>query len=164
MINHKGVYSQRGDDYLLEAQRVCRKGNAPRCPYCGTPMVWEEKIEGTCWYECYKCGATAPTEETVQAAYAAAMQRWQEPNRVLTLEEIISKVSDAVGGVPVWVEQQELGWAWAGWQVLRGTERCVLMFGPTVGIADTQNINRTWRCWLRKPTRAETEDTPWETK
>ena len=79
MTDYKRTYSQRGDDYLLEAQRVCRKGNAPRCPYCGTPMVGEEKIEGTCWYECYKCGATAPTEETVQAAYEAAMQRWQEP-------------------------------------------------------------------------------------
>lgn len=61
---------------------------APRCPYCGTPMVWEEKIEGACWYECYKCGATAPTEETVQAAYEAAMQRWQEPNRVLKIGEV----------------------------------------------------------------------------
>lgn len=52
---------------------------APRCPYCGTPMVGEGRIEGAYWYECYKCGATTPTEETEQAAYAAAMQRWQEP-------------------------------------------------------------------------------------
>ena len=178
MTDHKRTYSQRGDDYLLEAQRVCgedKRGQdkpAPRCPYCGKGMEIDtfENYLGWCGQAvCKACKSRgvlkryhAEQAEAEQAAYAAAMQRWQEPNRVLTLGEIISKVSDAVGGVPVWVEQQELGWAWAGWQVLRGTERCVLMFGPTVGIADTQNINRTWRCWLRKPTRAETEAVPWE--
>lgn len=163
------TYSQRGDDYLLEAQRVCgedKRGQdkpTPRCPYCGEEMdhTYGCTIEKH-YYICSKCRAISPAKSGEHEAYEAAMRRWQEPNRVLTLEEIISKVSDAVGGVPVWVEQQELGWAWAGWQVLRGTERCVLMFGPTVGIADTQNINRTWRCWLRKPTRAETEAVPWE--
>lgn len=137
----------------------------PSCPYCGSEMDhWYSLAIGRQHYVCPECYASSPAKGDELEAYTAAMQRWQEPNRVLTLEEIISKVSDAVGGVPVWVEQQELGWAWAGWQVLRGTERCVLMFGPTVGIADTQNINRTWRCWLRKPTQEEMEDTPWETK
>lgn len=163
MEKHKGVYSQRGDDYLIEAQRLCAE-DKPKppvvCPYCGHKMV-HQYVYGDHFFRCPKCRAVAPDKDTEAKAYEAAMQRWQEPNRVLTLEEIISKVSDAVGGVPVWVEQQELGWAWAGWQVLRGTERCVLMFGPTVGIADTQNINRTWRCWLRKPTQEEMEAVPW---
>lgn len=91
MEKHKGVYSQRGDDYLIEAQRLCAE-DKPKppvlCPYCGTPMVGEGRIEGAYWYECYKCGATAPTEETEQAAYTAAMQRYVEPNRVLTLKEL----------------------------------------------------------------------------
>lgn len=83
------VYSQRGDDYLIEAQRVCAE-DRPKppvvCPYCGTPMVEEERIKGAYWYECYKCGATAPTEETEQAAYEAAMQRWQGSSEEIAVE------------------------------------------------------------------------------
>ena len=36
MTNNKRTFSQRGDDYLLEAQRLCAEDKpAPRCPYCG---------------------------------------------------------------------------------------------------------------------------------
>ena len=42
MEKHKGVYSQRGDDYLIEAQRLCAE-DKPKlpvlCPYCGNKMV-----------------------------------------------------------------------------------------------------------------------------
>ena len=90
MKKHKGVYSQRGDDYLIEAQRVCAE-DKPKppvlCPYCGTPMVGEERIEGAYWYECYKCGATAPTAETEQAAYEAAMQRWQGASEEIEVDQ-----------------------------------------------------------------------------
>lgn len=89
----------------------------------------------------------------------------QEPNRVLTLEEIIDKVSDAVGGVPVWIEhiddtEQKLAWRLSGWKVVRGAERCVLIFATGHDV-DTKNINKTWRCWLRKPTAAERAAAPW---
>lgn len=92
----------------------------------------------------------------------------QEPNRVLTLEEIIDKVLDAVGGVPVWIEhindtEQKLAWKLSGWKVVRGAERCVLIFGTGHSVS-TENINKTWRCWLRKPTAEEMESTPWESK
>lgn len=79
------TYSQRGDDYLIEAQRLCAEDKQkPQvvCPYCGTPMVEEERIEGASWYECYKCGATAPTEETEQAA----MQRWNGSSEEIAVE------------------------------------------------------------------------------
>lgn len=148
---------------------------APRCPYCGGEMKIEtfENYTGWCGQAvCKACKSQgAPKryynlqEEAQQAAYTAAMQRWQEPNRVMTLEEIIDKVSDAVGGVPVWIEhindtEQNLAWKLSGWKVVRGAERCVLIF-DTGHSVDTKNINTTWRCWLRKPTQEERAAAPW---
>lgn len=51
----------------------------PRCPYCGEHMGLECNTKNMYWYECYKCGATTPQEGAEQAAYEAAMNRWQEP-------------------------------------------------------------------------------------
>ena len=124
---------------------------------------------------CKKCKSRAALkrhyvlqEEAEQAAYEAAMNRWREPNRVLTMEEIIDKVLDAVGGVPVWIEhindtEQKLAWKLSGWKVVRGAERCVLIFGTGHSVS-TENINKTWRCWLRKPTAEEMATTPWREK
>lgn len=140
---------------------------APRCPYCGTPMVWEEKIEGTCWYECYKCGATAPTEETVQAAYEAAMQRYVEPNRVLTLDDLALLLQDALAGVPIWLQHKDdtedyLRWRCSGWHILTDvhTERKEILFDNDILFEDT-NMGIMWRVWLRQPTQKEMEGTPW---
>ena len=164
MTDYKRTYSQRGDDYLLEAQRVCRKGNAPRCPYCGTPMVGEEKIEGTCWYECYKCGATAPTEETVQAAYEAAMQRWREPNRVLTLEEVRERYEEGTSDSPLWIDFKQLP-VLSRWYALQVSD--VFFATDTVGYyltGQAEKYNFDWRCWLRKPTQEEMATTLWREK
>lgn len=144
---------------------------APRCPYCGTPMVWEEKIEGTCWYECYKCGATAPTEETVQAAYEAAMQRWQEPNRVLTLSDLALLVQDALAGVPVWLQHKNdtddyLRWQYSGWHILTDVHNTrykeIQLDDDNSKWLEDMNMGIMWRVWLRQPTQKEMEDTPWE--
>lgn len=138
--------------------------NRPRCPYCGHKMA-HQYVFGDRFFYCPKCHAASPDKDTKAEAYAAAMQRWQEPNRVLTLEEIIDKVSDAVGGVPVWVEhindtEQQLAWKLSGWKVVRDADRCVLIF-DTEHSVDTKNINKTWRCWLRKPTQEERAAAPW---
>lgn len=142
----------------------------PRCPYCGGEMKKRLLSDYglVCFWICPKCSAMSPSANTAEAAYAAAMQRWQEPNRVLTLEEIIDKVFDAISGVPVWVEHiddtgQKLAWKLSGWQVVRGAERCVLIFETEYRV-NTRNINKTWRCWLRKPTKEEMEAVPWEGK
>lgn len=137
----------------------------PRCPYCGGEME-KQDYGRVCFWRCPKCRATPPSANTAEDAYAAAMQRWREPNRVLTLEEIVDKVFDAISGVPVWVEHindtgQKLAWKLSGWQVVRGAERCVLIFETGYSV-DTRNINKTWRCWLRKPTQEEREAVPWE--
>ena len=135
---------------------------APRCPYCGTPMVGEERIEGACWYECYKCGATAPTEETEQAAYTAAMQRWQEPNRVLTLEEVREYCKQGADAAPLWVEFSGVPSA-SRWMVTCALNEtsCNDTIRNYCGHLFTV-YKKSWRCWLRKPTQEEMEAVPWE--
>ena len=143
----------------------------PRCPYCGTPMVEEERIERAYWYECYKCGATAPTEETEQAAYEAAMQRWCEPNRVLTMEEVKALA------YAEYEQQHVLSVEYRA--IIKGTENmlspCVIVHeslsmvgilelydGANMKLMKKSMYGERWRCWLRKPTQKEMEDTPWE--
>lgn len=141
----------------------------PRCPYCGEPMGLEYNSKSVYWYECYKCGATTPTEEAEQAAYEAAMQRWQEPNRVLTLDEVKQAES-------VWME----------FILFDGTTRAEhrLVYNPEISdktnsftacaalvnrLGEMEDIllngyNEFWRCWLRKPTAEEMATTPWREK
>lgn len=150
----------------------------PRCPYCGGEMEIDtfENYLGWCGQAvCKACKSRGVLKryymqqgEAERAAYEAAMQRYVEPNRVLTLEEIIDKVFDAISGVPVWVEHindtgQKLAWKLSGWQVVRGAERCVLIFETEYRV-NTRNINKTWRCWLRKPTQKEMATMPWREK
>lgn len=88
MKKHKGVYSQRGDDYLIEAKKVCAE-DKPKppvlCPYCGHKMV-HQYVYGDHFFRCPKCRAVAPDKDTEAEAYEAAMQRWKEPDEVITVE------------------------------------------------------------------------------
>lgn len=159
MINHKGVYSQRGDDYLLEAQRVCEKEKpAPRCPYCGHKMV-HYYVYGDHFFCCPKCRVASPDRDTEAEAYEDAMQRWQEPNRVLTLDEIKELRA-------VWVED-----------ISRGIAPAIVFPNDTKNYScviadydapddnvwfDNAEYGKHWRCWLRKPTQEEMEAVPWE--
>lgn len=85
MTDHKRTYSQRGDDYLLEAQRLCTEQEhaEPKppvmCPYCGHKMV-HYYVYGDHFFRCPKCRVASPDRDTEAEAYEAAMQRWQEPS------------------------------------------------------------------------------------
>ena len=75
---------------------------APRCPYCGSEMdYFYSYIHEEHYYICSKCRASSPVTDREPESYAAAMQRWQEPNRVLTLKEL-----KAYNGF-VWCEYRE---------------------------------------------------------
>lgn len=116
MKKHKGVYSQRGDDYLIEAQRVCGEDKreydkpTPRCPYCGGEM--KKRVLSDygmlCFWRCPKCRATSPSANTAEDAYTAAMQRWQEPNRVLTLDEVRERYEEGTSDSPLWIDFKQL--------------------------------------------------------
>ena len=160
MKKHKGVYSQRGDDYLIEAQRVCAE-DKPKppvmCPYCGHKMV-HQYVYGDHFFRCPKCRVASPDRDTEAEAYEAAMQRWQEPNRVLTLDEI--KALQAV-----WVEDISRGIALA---IVFPTDSknysCVIAdydeSDDNVWF-DNAEYGKHWRYWLRKPTQEEMEAVPW---
>lgn len=180
MTDHKRTYSQRGDDYLLETWKVCEKEKpAPRCPYCGGKMEIEtfENYLGWCGQAvCKECKSRAALkrhyvlqEEAEQAAYAAAMQRWREPNRVLTLEEVGAACGLNNEMVLLWVEFNCKGGYTLACQycTMGQTIATVYMIKP-YDEAETNfskmDYCKRWRCWLRKPTKDEMEDTPWETK
>lgn len=157
------VYSQRGDDYLIEAQKVCAE-DKPKppvvCPYCGHKMThW--CVYGDHYYRCPKCHAVAPDKATEDEAYEAAMQRWLEPNRVLTLEEVREHCKQGADAAPLWVEFHKDP----------SVSRWMVVYKPEVFAIDMVKYYLTsfgdgydwvWRCWLRKPTQEEREATPWE--
>lgn len=82
------------------------KKQAPRCPYCDAEMRLEDNEdvlfglfadeEKMYWYQCNtpSCGIHSPANHTKEGAYKAAMKRRQEPNRVLTLDEVLITACD----------------------------------------------------------------------
>ena len=171
--DHKRTYSQRGDDYLIEAQRVCGEDKpAPLCPYCGESMVaaftrgFDEKINA--WYMCNKCLATGPPSrrqvtqaEARHTAYVAAMQRCVEPNHPLTLEEVKEQRA-------VWLEENLCEPVPALFYIKGYPHHSVFIgaFGKDEDFDenvwyDNEDYGVEWRCWLRKPTVEERVTTPW---
>nr|DAF31733.1 MAG TPA: Formamidopyrimidine-DNA glycosylase/DNA Complex-DNA COMPLEX, GLYCOSYLASE, HYDANTOIN LESION [Caudoviricetes sp.] len=159
------VYSQRGDDYLIEAQRLCAE-DKPKppvmCPYCGHKMV-HQYVYGDHFFCCPKCRAVA-SDNTEKPAYTAAMQRWQGLDRVLTLEEVKEQRA-------IWLEKVDFYPVPAIFYSYRYPHHSV--FGGKFegrddfddnNLYDNEDYGVEWRCWLRKPTQEEMEGTPWETK
>lgn len=152
---------------------------APRCPYCGAEMRLEDNEdvlfglfadeEKMYWYQCNapSCGIHSPANHTKAGAYKAAMTRCQEPNRVLTLEEICA-------AEVCWTETPR-----ASLEACRIVMREYTSFpeGKPAKAFDFYMAGETvpWcyrpeeygvsvRCWLRKPTPEEMENTQWEDK
>ena len=150
------VYSQRGNDYLIEAQRVCAE-DRPKppvvCPYCGNKMVHYYVYGDHHFFRCPKCRAVAPDKDTEAEAYTAAMQRWQEPNAPLTLGELI-EYSKNPSNAPIWYEYRglsEVG-CWINVEVVR----------DNYCDCSEDEYGKQWRFWPHKPTQEEMEATPWE--
>lgn len=147
------------------------------CPYCGSKMLLKTgtfdflEPNGICvrhWYECTneECESESPTGRTEEDAYEAAMVRWQEPNRVLTLDEITAD-ANADSWKFEWVErkgEKDIIHQTCPFSV--NTERTIFASPGDKRIyrGDNSNYGETWRCWLRKPTPEEMANTPWEAK
>ncbi len=117
-------------------------------------------------YKCMSCESTSPriefsggtsNEKIIERLQAVSLRRAEPKNRVLTLEEATG--SDE----PVWLEAMSRVFI---------ADVCV---SPDARIAQIQTIGEAscaylplcdygvlWRCWLRKPTAEEMEETPWE--
>ena len=149
---------------------------APRCSYCGAEMSLENNEdvlfglfadeERMYWYQCNapSCGIHSPARHTEADAYKAAIARWQEPNRVLTLEEITAD-ANADSWKFEWVELKgEKDIIHQTCPFSSNTERTIFASPGDKRIyrGDNSNYGVTWRSWLREPTKREKEDTPWE--
>lgn len=136
---------------------------APRCPYCGGEMKKRllSDYKTLCFWLCPKCSATSPSADTAEAAYAAAMQRWREPNRVLTLEEVRERYEEGTSDSPLWIDFKQLP-VLSRWYALQVSD--VFFATDTVGYyltGQAEKYNFDWRCWLRKPTPEEMAAAPW---
>lgn len=165
MTDHKRTYSQRGDDYRLEAWKVCEKEKpAPHCPYCGNEMKKRvlSDYKTLCFWLCPKCSATSPSADTAESAYAAAMQRCPEPNRALMLEEVREHCKQDADAAPLWVEFHNVP-SVSRWMAAYKTEGAFAFDIVQYYLTSFEDgYNRVWRCWLRKPTQEEMEAVPWE--
>ena len=156
---------------------------APRCPYCGEKMRESGSISHR-WYMCPYCLSAGPRKiidvtgysneelavvDATQKAREAAMKRWQKPNRVLTMEEVEDACELNNEMVLLWVEFNCKGGCTLACQycTMGQAIATVYMIKP-YDEAETNfskmDYCKRWRCWLRKPTKKEMEDTPWETK
>jgi hypothetical protein len=124
------------------------KKQAPRCPYCGSKMRYKQGLlcRTLHWYECTneECESESPARNTAEEAYEKAMRRYEEPNRVLTLDELKTYIGYAwyegdhkwyhsSFDYPVWIEDGKYNYE-----------------GDLYDIPDVEG-----RFWLRKPTKAE---------
>ena len=179
MTDHKRTYSQRGDDYLIEAQRVCGEDKpAPRCPYCGEKMRESGGISH-CWYMCPYCLSAGPRKiidvtgypneelaviDATQKAREAAMKRWQEPNRVLTMNELREHCKQGADAAPLWVEFHNVP-SVSRWMVVYKPEGVFAIDMVQYYLTSFDDgYDRAWRCWLRKPSAEEMSTTPWREK
>ena len=138
----------------------------PRCPYCGGEMKKRvlSDYKMLCFWLCPKCSATSPSADTAEAAYTAAMQRYVEPNRVLTLEEVWEQRI-------VWLEESDF-YPVPAIFYSRGYPHYSVFGGKFEGSDgfdgdswyDNESYGVDWRCWLYKPAQKEMKDTPWEKK
>lgn len=152
----------------------------PKCPYCGDRMKIRVSLITPDWgllsaqYKCMTCESTSPriefsggtsNEKIIERLQAAAMRRAEPKNRVLTLEEVEAYCEGGADAAPLWYEDKDNGDV-SRWMVIDLPE---LAFGSTATVKRLLNsqffepaYGENWRCWLRKPTNEEMEETPWE--
>lgn len=131
----------------------------PKCPGCGADMELMHLLcNATFYYVCPKCGWGSPVGIDPELAFRMAMRRVEPKNRVLTPEEVAKsevmwyedRTMQGTRGVITGYVQNEPGFT-----------KLIDYFGDGFYRRDDA-YNDFWRCWLRKPTKEEMEETPWE--
>ena len=153
-----------------------KKKHAPRCPYCGAEMSFEDNEdvlfglfgeEKMYWYQCNapSCGIHSPANHTKAGAYKAAMVRYEEPNRVLTLEEVlkIANENNNWRNHVCWLERN------SNYPICPGCIDALEDGYLTFYEVASEEFDRytakeygiEWRCWLRMTTKEECEAVEW---
>lgn len=131
----------------------------PKCPGCGADMeLMCLSYNDTFYYVCTKCGWDPPIGIDSESAFRMAMRRVEPKNRVLTLEEVAkSEVMWYDDRLRTRARVVILGWGRCEPNFTKLVDRCGDEF-----YRKNASYNDFWRCWLRKPTKEEMEETPWE--
>ena len=134
------------------------------CPWCGSEMVcFSMNITESysSWYECKKCGANGPAlhgwateQEARQRSKTAALRRYEQPIRPLTLDE----VKPGVLKIDEWVEFSN------------GYVRHIIpdmidgeyLWDKNDCYYDLRTYGTDWRLWPRRPTEDERKAVEWD--
>lgn len=145
------------------------KKQAPRCPYCDAEMRLEDNEdvlfglfadeERMYWYQCNTplCGIHSPAKHTKVGAYIAAMSRWQGPNRVLTLDEVLVTAYDDCNTEQETVMYLEYREDYEGYAIVTDLEmdgsKILFEFSGIGGVQRVQEVRRCAKPWkvLIKP-------------
>ena len=162
---------------------MSEKKPMPKCPYCGGKMNLEDNEdvlfglfgeEKMYWYQCNtpSCGIHSPANHTKAGAYKAAMVRYEEPNRVLTLDEVLEIARQNKDGYNhvCWLEKVDVRCistpGFLGGYGIHSEIYVNFEFYEVVteypDCVPAEEYGKTWRCWMRNPTAQEMSDTPWE--
>lgn len=133
----------------------------PKCLYCGTTMKPDRTFMSMLpagerphfWYLCGECGSRSPAMRTQEDAKAAALQRYVEPLKPMTLDELTTIEEPT----PIYVLHRYGEWQQNGWHIWepRPDDR-------DCETSDTQNYGITWDAYLRRPTDEERQSVAWE--
>ncbi len=167
---------------------MSEKKPMPKCPYCGWEMQYHfdypMKYCDVQFY-CKHCNAMSPSargcktstesvEKTLEEAYEKAMRLYEEPNRVLTLDEVLEIARQNEDGYNhvCWLEEKIVylislpgileGRASRDGVYVNFDFNEILIKKPV--FVKAEEYGKTWRCWMRNPTEQQMRDTPWEEK
>lgn len=144
----------------------------PKCPYCGAELevthafvsdaTAAHKLVYTCF--CRECGVYTPKRPTPEEALSAALHRADPENRPLTLEDL-DEMACKDDWEFVWLEYQRVPSFLTQGCPYYVNEVHVWLLTP--GTDDefsypTNDYNKTWRCWPRKPTPEQMAAEKWE--
>lgn len=136
----------------------------PKCPGCGNEMnLHHLMIDDVYCYICPKCKWTSPVCKSSEVALETALCRVDSGNRVLTLAEAQKKCQEdrITWYEPFRHESQIVFPVYVA--PIDPSDKLVDIYAF---FSDTRKevslYGKTWRCWLKKPTAAEMEATPWK--
>lgn len=138
------------------------------------------------WYQCVTCDSASPhiefplscaTSKIEETTLAVALRRAEPENCVLTLEDARNAEVDTFGTTMHWLELKIRPYRCEGEEIKCAVLSVSIFFEDESedGVQDVmysctgepeawlrqRDYGRSWRCWLRKPTAEEMEETPW---
>ena len=139
----------------------------PTCPYCGAEMRIDPlhlQYNKQYRYKCFADMVLAPSRFTEEEALSAAMQRYVEPNRVLTLDEVVAWGNAEAR--PVYIElNAPNGQARMHVGLYGGvTDVSIAMYTSAEDwqLMPQNRYGERYRFWLHRPTDEERQSVAWE--